>query len=99
VPKELPAGDDRQAEVPDKLGHVKHPPGLPDIAKLAVLEDDAGNHTPAGHVEGASEHRPALMAEVEGGDALSEGGNVLGHEDELGFIPLTEWVKVAVTPF
>jgi hypothetical protein len=39
------------------------------------------------------------MAEVEGGDALSEGGNVLGHEDELGFIPLTEWVKVAVTPF
>ena len=89
MPEELPAGDDRQAEVPNKLGHSEHPKGLPGIAKLAILKDDAGNHATAGHVKRAAEDGPALVAEMPGRDALSEGGDVLGHEDEFGFILFT----------
>ena len=99
LPEELPAGDDWQAEVLDKFQHAKHSPGLPGIAKLAILEDDAGNYAPACHVEVAAEHGPALVAEMQGRGALSDGGDVLGHEDELGFILLTGWLPDLVTDF
>lgn len=89
--KELPAGHDWQPKVADQFGHTEHPARLAGIAKLAVLEDDAGNHAPTRHVKGTAEHSPALMAEMQGRDALGDGGDVLGHEDEFGFILFTGW--------